>query len=261
MKRVRVTAASAALFLLVGSAPVVADNHEEESDDGVIPIEIFACSFEEGKGPEDLSAVTAKWNKWMDDEGAEDYFAALLYPNFTSDIGFDVGWIGGWRNGNAMGAGMDAWLTGNGELGAEFDAVLECASHTLFATMTMRAPKDSDDDDDDNFVLAFSNCSINEGKTFEDVQAAQEKWNAYADEHGFVGGSWVMWPIWGEAQDADYGFKFVGSAPSYTALGANFQLMADGHWRKNEEIWSGLLDCDNTRVYSGYGVRQMSDDD
>jgi hypothetical protein len=70
-----------------------------------------------------------------------------------------------------------------------------------------------------------------------------------------------MWPIWGEATDADYAFKFVGSAPDYTTLGANFQLMADGHWRKSEEIWDGLLDCDHTRIYTGVSVREMAEDD
>lgn len=260
MKLVRITAASAALFLLVGSGPVMADSHEEESDDGIFPVEIFACSFHDGKGPDDLNAVTAKWNEYMDEEGVTDYFAAHLYPNFSTDLGFDVGWIGGWNNGNAMGAGTDMWMSEGGELRAEFAAVVDCPSHMLFATMTMREPQDSDDDDD-NFVLMFSNCSMTEGTKYEDVEAAQEKWNAHADEHGFVGGSWVMWPAWGEAADADYDFKFVGSTPNYTTLGANFQMMAEGHWEKNQEIWEGLLDCDSSRVYTGVTVREMPEDD
>ncbi|MDJ0812643.1 MAG: hypothetical protein QNJ23_02875, partial [Woeseiaceae bacterium] len=233
MKVVRITAASAALMLLVGSGSVIADGHEEYSDDNIIPVEIFACSFEEGMGPDDLNAVTAKWNEWMDDEEVTTYFAAHLYPAFSTELPFDVGWIGGWSDGNAMGSGTDMWMGEGGELGAEFDAVLDCPSHVLFATMNMREPKDSDDDDDDNFVLMFSNCSMNEGTSFEDVEAAQKKWNAHADEHGFIGGSWVMWPVWGESADADYDFKFVGSTPNYTALGGNFQMMAEGHWRKN----------------------------
>lgn len=259
MNRARITAASAAFFLL-GASPVIADNHEEESDGGFIPIEIFACNFEEGKGPEDLSAVTAKWNKYLDDEGVTDYFAALMYPNFSSELGFDVGWIGGWSDGNAMGAGTDMWLTSDSGLREEFDAVLDCPTHTLFASMRMKDPGESGEDDN-TFVLSFSNCSIEEGKTFEEVEAAQTAWNEYADEHGFKGGAWYMWPVWGESQDADYDFKAVGSAPNYTTVGANFQLMADGHWRKSNEIWDGVLDCDSSRIYTTYSVRSMPDDD
>ena len=260
MKAMRITAASTALFLLAGTGPAMADNHEDESGDRLTPIEVFACNFEKGKGPDDLDAVTAKWNEWMDDEGATDYFAALMYPNYSNDLGFDVAWIGGWRDGNAMGAGTDMWVGQSGELGEEFDAVLDCPSHTLFVSSRMKDPGDSDDDDG-TFVLSFSNCSIEEGKEFEDVEAANEAWNAYADEHGFVGGTWYFWPVWGEAQDADYDFKVVGSTPNYTALGSNFQLMADGHWRKNQEIWGDVLDCDSSRIYTSVMVRTIPDDD
>lgn len=254
------TAASAALFLLVGSGPVMADAHEEESGDGFIPIEIYACNFHDGKGPADLNAVTAKWNEYMDDEGDTDYFAALMYPNFFNNLDFDVAWIGGWRDGNAMGAGKDMWISGGGEVRAEFAAVVDCPVHTLFASMQMKDPGESGEDDN-TFVLSFSNCSMKEGKEYEEVEAAQKAWNAYTDEHGFVGGTWYFWPVWGEAADADYDFKAVGSAPNFTTLGANFQLMADGHWRKSQEIWDGLLDCDSARIYTTTMIRNLPDED
>ena len=258
MSKVRITAASAALLLL-GAGPVIADGHEEEADVRFTPIEVWACNFEEGKGPDDLDAVNAKWNAWMDDQGATDYFAALMYPNFHSDIGFDVAWIGGWRDGNAMGAGIDMMWEDDDTV-AEYNDVLDCPSHSLFASVRMKDPGDSGEDDD-NFVLSFSDCSIEDGKTMDDVSAAQEAWNAHADEHGFVGGAWYFWPVWGNPQDADFDFKLVGSAPSYTALGGNFQLMADGHWRKSQDIWSDVLDCDSARIYTGKMVRSIPDDD
>jgi len=260
MQAIRTTAASAALFLLVGSGSVMADSHEEDSGSDFTPIEIYACNFHDGKGPADLNAVTAKWNEWMDDEGVTDYFAALMYPNFASDLGFDVGWIGGWEDGNAMGTGADRWMSHGGKLRAEFAEVVECPSHMLFASARMKDPADNGDDDK-TFVLSFSNCSIEDGKTFDDVQAAQKEWNAYADQHGIVGGSWYFWPVWGESADADYDFKAVGASPNYTTVGGNFQLMADGHWRKSQEIWDGMLDCDSSRIYTGYMIREMPDDE
>ena len=259
MKRVSIIAASAAIFLLVGAGQVMADAHEEESDVRFTPIEIWACNFEEGKGPDDLDAVNAKWNAWMDEQGANDYFAALMYPNFHNDIGFDVAWIGGWPNGNAMGAGIDM-MWEDDETSDDYNAVLDCPSHSLYASVRMKDPGDSGEDDG-NFVLSFSDCSIEEANTMDDVRAANEAWNAYADEHGFTGGSWFFWPVWGAAQDADFDFKAIGSAASYTALGSNFQLMADGHWRKSQEIWSDVLDCDSDRIYTGKMVREMPDDD
>ena len=225
-----------------------------------VPVEIYACNFREGKGPDDLNAVTAKWNAWMDDEGVTDYFAALMYPNYSSDLGFDVGWIGGWRDGNAMGAGTDRWVNEGGELNAGFAEVVDCMSHTNFVSTRMKDPGDSGDDDN-TIVLGFSNCTIEEGKTFEDYEAAQKKWNAYAEEHGFKGGAWVMWPVWGNALDTEWDFKSVISWPNYATVGANYQLMVDGHWSKSQEIWDGLVDCDSRRIYTTYVVRSMADED
>jgi hypothetical protein len=259
MNRVRVTAASAALFLLVGSGQVIADGHEKAEAD-FTPIELWACNFEDGMGPDDLDAVNAKWNAAMDEAGATDYFAALMYPNFHNDIGFDVAWIGGWRDGNAMGVGMDSSLDDEDELSAGYDAVLDCPGHSLFASARMKDPGESGEDDGE-FVLSFADCSIGEGKTMDDVRAAQEAWNAYADEHGFKGGTWYFWPVWGAPQDLDYDFKIVGSAPNYTTVGSNFQLMAEGHWRNSQEIWGDALDCDSNRVYTTEMVRSMADDD
>lgn len=48
--------------------------------------------------------------------------------------------------------------------------------------------------------------------------------------------------------------------PNYTTLGANFQLMADGHWRQSQEIWGGVLDCDSSRICTSYMIREMSDE-
>lgn len=258
MRKVLTAATSALMFLFVGSGAIAQDEAAEEPS--IVPVEIWACSYNDGKGPEDLKPVIGAWNEWMDDQGHDDYFAAILSPAFFGERAFDFGWLGVWPDGNAMGAGVDSYMNGGGEVEAQFGEVIDCGQHVLFATMEMRSPPEPEEGDDD-FVLAFSNCSINEGHTFEEIQAAQEKWNAYADENGFTdGGSWVMWPIWGENVEADYDFKFLGSADDFTSLGANYQLMADGHWRQNEEIWAGLLDCDSTRIYASKAIRRMAEE-
>jgi hypothetical protein len=257
MKKILTAASSAMVFLFVGSSAVAQDDAEEPS---IVPVEIWACSYNDGKGRADLDAVIDEWNDWMDEEGQTNYYAAILEPAFFGERNLDIGWLGVYPDGNAMGAGTDHWISKGGDVNDSFGEVISCGQHAMFATMEMRDPGEPEEGDDD-FVLAFSNCSINEGKTFEDVQAAQELWNAYGAEHGFTGGAWVMWPIWGENVEADYDFKFLGSADDFTALGANYQLMADGHWRKNNEIWDGLLDCDSTRIYASTAIRRMADDE
>ena len=257
MRKTLAIAVSALLFLFVGLGTAIA-----QEEDKVIarPVETWTCDYQEGKGPADLDAVNAEWNDWMDDSGQTEYFAAILTPQFFGERLFDVGWLGAWPDGHAMGAGMDLWMTDGGEIGAKYFAVLDCNSHSSFVSLNVRKPPQNDDDSDDSFVLNFSNCSIEDGKTFDEFMAAQKAWNAYADENGFVSGAWIWFPIAGETNN-DYDFKYIVSTSDHTTSGANWQLFSDGHWRKSEELFDDVLDCDISRVYDGTVVRSMESDD
>lgn len=52
MKKILTAAASALVFLFVGSEAVIAQDEEESIT--FVPVEAWACSFNEGKGPADL---------------------------------------------------------------------------------------------------------------------------------------------------------------------------------------------------------------
>jgi len=259
MRKILTAAASALMFLFVGSGAALAQ--DDESNVEFRPVEAYACNFNDGKGPADLAAVTKEWNAWMDKEGQTSYFAATLWPNYQAETAFDVGWLGAWPDGNVMGAGTDHFMTEGRELGAKFSEVVDCGSHTQFASLRVREPKSNDDDSDNSFVLQFSNCSFEEGATMEQLSAAQTEWNAYADENGIVGGAWMFFPVWGESADADYDFKSVSSTGDYTTLGANWALFAAGHYKKSNELFEDILDCDSPRVYTARVERTMADDD
>lgn len=258
MKKTLTTCASALLFLSAGLA--VADSHETEGTK-FNPVEGWTCSYNEGKSRADLDGVIAEWNDWMDDQGLTNHFAVMLTPQFFGERSFDFAWIGVWSDGKAMGAGTDVWVNEGSEMGAAFGEVINCSSHSNFASQNIKQGPDNDDDEsDDTFVVTFSDCSINDGRTFEEFMAAQEQWNAYADEHGFTGSSWVWWPVWGVA-DVDYDFKIAGAVDDHTALGANWQLYSEGHYNKSMEMFDGILDCDVARVYDAHVLREMADDE
>ena len=259
MKKTLTTIASALVFLCAGSGVALAQDEETEELNWV-PVETFACDFIDGKGPADLDEVIAEWNDWWDDKGLKSYFAATLTPHHFGERAFDIAWLGAWTDGHAMGSSMDVWLTEGKDMGAKFFEVLDCSSHSSFVSANIKQPQDNDDDSDNTFVLNFENCSIEDGKTFEDFMAAQHAWNAYADEIGMVGGTWMMFPIAGETDD-DYDFKYITSAPDHTAAGANWQLYSDGHWRKSEELFSDVLDCDISRTYNATVQRSIASDD
>jgi hypothetical protein len=259
MKKVLTAATSALMFLLVASGAIAQD--EEGAEEPVRPVESWTCNYRDGKGPDDLDAVIDEWNAWMDENGTGDYFAATMTPQYYGEWPFDIGWIGAWSDGHAMGSGTDAWVYDSGDLPDKFFEVIDCNSHSSWVSMRVREQADTGAESDGHFVLNFSNCSFEEdGGGYDAFMSAQKEWNAYADEHGFVSSAFVWWPIAGES-DNDYDFKYVVATPDHTTSGANWQLFADGHWQKSEELFDGVLDCDISRVYDGTVRRTMAEDE
>jgi len=256
VKTTLMTIASASLFLSAGFA--IADSHEPDKPT-FTPVEAYACNYRDGKGPADLEKVNAAWNNWMDDEEQGDYFAALLMPHYYGERQFDVAWLGVWRDGNAMGTGTDLWIDEGGEFGAAYNEVVDCFSHTNYASQRVQQAPDTGEESDGAFVVSFSNCSVKEGRTFDEYLAAQTDWNAYAEEHGIHESAWVWWPIYGESDD-DYHFKIAVGMPDHTTAGANWQLYSEGHYQKWSELFDHLIDCDSARLYDGRVVREMAEE-
>lgn len=259
MKKILTTAVSAALFLVLGISTAFAQDDVAEEPDWT-PVETWTCDYRDGKGPGDLNKVINNWNKWWDDKGLNNYFASTITPYYYGEYNFDLGWIGVWTDGAAMGSSLDTWLTDGNEVSATFFEVIDCGSHSNFASVNVRQPQDDGDEDDNTFVLNFSNCSFKDGKDLGDYMVAQNEWNDYADEVGITGGTWIMFPLSGEINE-DYDFKLVNSQDDHSAVGANFDVYAQGHYRKSNELFADLLDCDTDRVYNAQVRRQIKSDD
>lgn len=260
MKKLMTWLIAASMSMSLGSSIALADSHEGEMDlPRIVPVETWTCNFLDGKSMGDLKAFTKDFNAWLDGEEYTDYFAALVVPHYFGEKMFDVGWLGAWRDGNAMGSGTDLWQADGGELAAKFASIVDCGSHTQFGSMRMRAPGDGPDDG--QFVLEFTNCSIKKGRNFKEVMDGMKTWADYQDANGFEASEWMMFPIHGESDD-DYDFKVVNGFDDHTARGADFERMGNGgHWRKSSEIFEDLVDCDISRVYDAYTIRDMTGDD
>ena len=259
MKKTKVTFASA--LQCMGSGGVFADSHEAAPElPNIVPVETWTCNFQDGKTMADLDKAAAAWNEWMDDEDIGSYFAAIVTPNYFGEVMFDVAWLGAWKDGNAMGTGTDLWVNEGGDVGAQFNEVCNWESHTGYASMNIRRPG-ADEEDDKTFVLSFSNCSIKDGKSFDDVMVGMNAWKEHQDANGFQASTWMMFPIYGES-NSEYSFKLLEGHDNHAAFGADFELMGNGgHWVKSNEIFEDLLDCDIARVYDARTVRDWAEED
>jgi hypothetical protein len=260
METKALTAVLAGFILASASGTVLAQDEQPENPTMRV-VEGWTCDYNEGKGPADLKKANDAWNKWMDETGQNDYYAAIITPYFYGEQNFDFGWLGVARDGNTFGMGTHKWINEGGEVGALFNDAITCKSHTAWASMVVD-PRDGDgdgDESDNDFVLSIANCSIKEGHKFEEYLAAAQEWDAYAKEVGIKSVSWAWFPIAGESND-DYGFKGVGAADDFVELGANWHKFLEGHWRKSNELFSDVVDCDVSRIYLGNAIRRWKND-
>jgi hypothetical protein len=259
MKTNKLTAMLAGFVLASASGAVLAQDEEPENPVMRV-VEGWRCDYNDGKGPADLKKANDAWNEWMDEKGHDDYYAAILTPNFYGEYMFDVAWLGVARDGNVFGSGTQSWLDEGGEVAAMFGDAISCNSHTAWVSMVVDPSEgDNEDDSDNDFVVSMSNCSIKEGHTFDDYVAANAEWDAYAKENGINTVGWAWFPVAGESNN-DYGFKAVSAEDDYVQLGANWQKFMEGHWRKSSELFDDIVDCDISRIYSGKTIRRWSED-
>jgi hypothetical protein len=236
-------AVSAALLVL--SAGAIAQEEGDSAEGApIVPVELYACKFHDGKGNADLDQWVAKWNTWVDGQDVP-YSAWTLTPfYYGSDQDFDFAWLGVSPDAATLGRAYDKYLA-EGSLEAAFAEFANCGAHGNFATMNFKEPPD---DDSPNFVLNFSDCKRKEGKSFDDIYPALKAWSAYRTEHGSKAGMWVMWPAFGGG-NADFDFKIATSYPNYEALGEDYDQYGREGYKKADELFSGLVDCDEARSY------------
>lgn len=250
MKKFLVTISAASLLMIIGMGSSVAQ------DDGmlVIPVELFACSYNDRKDSDDLDDVVDKWNAHLDKNGTDSYAAWTLTPDYYGpDQEFDVIWMGAAENAIAMGEGHDAWLADNDGIADEFAEVLTCNSHSNFASINHKALPDGSTPG--NTVLTFSDCSYKEGATFAAVGAAMAKWSQYLTDAGSTAGIFHWYPVWGGGGEK-FTFKWLEAFANHAELGADYERYGNGRgFETRGNLLRHLLSCDSARVYNARSRR------
>jgi hypothetical protein len=240
---------------VAGLVPASAQEAAETTSLSVWPVEIYGCEYREGKGMADLDQATAAFNAWMDARGENDYWAYVLVPHYHSnEIDFDVLWAGGWQSGTAMGRSLERYVNEGGDVAAGFGAVVGCDTVTNFAVLNLT----ENPDPPAAGPIAFTDCTLEEGKEFPEALAAMKSWVAYENEQGTADEHFILFPAYGESSDADYDFKWVTTS-TWEDFGKGWDQYGNGGgWQKSRELFGGLLDCDSSRLYVQRRVREMA---
>lgn len=241
------TAVSAVAVAVSFSASVQAQDRPR-----AVPVEMFSCSWRDGKGMDDLMGVAGKWNKWAEKNAAA-YSAWVITPQYRAlEESFGVGWIGSWPDGATMGEVSQKWVHGDHGLGQAFDEVVDCSdSHVLMTTMAVHA---GDGPPADGLVM-FSSCTLEEGATDAAAAAAHGKASAALRGKGLEANSWLFYPALGFG-DVDFDYYLVSTFKDYAALGNGFEVMTNkGGWDERMAAMKGVTSCDSPRVYDSVQVR------
>ena len=252
MKISQQTAVFCAVLSLVTTSGALA----QVSADGmgkIVPVELYACNFNEGKGGDDLDQVIDRWNEFMDERDAEDYAAWTLYPYYYGpDQDFDVIWLGAMTDGNAMGAGTHMWLTEAGELADAFDDVLDCPIHIGLSSAQYKAPAGGTPD---GMIITMMDCEVNKGSRYSDVKAAELEWAEHMAARGSAAGTFHWFPVYGDGNQ-EYDYKVVTAYPTFVELGADWEYFANGGGRAlSMDVFDDVDECNDARVYVGQSRR------
>lgn len=240
---------SAALVAALGAGNAVAQEKVV-----YVPVDLYACNYNEGKGAADLDSATEKWNAYMDENDADAYAAWTLTKYYTSpDQDFDVLWLGAHRNGTTMGEGADNFIAKGGEVAAGFDEVVDCGMAGNYASRMFKAPPDGNVPE--SGVIVFTNCSLNDGSSYDDVIAGATAWAKVLGDAGSQAAIYHWYPIYGTGEN-DIDWKVITSYPSHTELGKDYDRMGNGGLHlKHRELLGGLATCDVARVYDAKSRR------
>ncbi len=203
-------------ILLSFSAFVAADDHAPSP---FMPVEIFGCSYNEGKGLDDLLAVGKKWSKWADKEMPEAGFAAVLTPYIFDrrNHASDVYWMNMMPGFERMGGAMDDWVAKGAKLQAQFDEVCSGNNHTLFIGQGIQRPKEGTR----LGIMSIQMCTSKEDMSPEKMFAADAQMRAQQEKMGVEGGMMRWFPFSGMSREFDFDFMMIRVASSMKQIGQN----------------------------------------
>lgn len=224
----------------------------QDGEDRVVPVEFFACEYQDGKNMGDLKEVIAKFNKWADKNDST-YSAWTLTPQFHSGVDFDVGWMGVWPDGKAFGVSQDTWMKGGKDIAREFNKVVDCGDrHELLSSATIHAPGGPGDDG----VVMFSACTLKEGKTFRDSFEAHKKLAKAMAAKGNKAKSWLFYPGVG-AGEIDFHYWRVLGFNNYTEFGEAAEIfLNEGGWEIAMKTLGPVVSCKQPAAFDARLARK-----
>jgi len=249
MRKILISIAAAVVVACSGISITFA---QDNGPPNFIPLEMQACNYEDGKDSDDLDDAMEEMVDWMEKEEGDPYAAWILSKVHTDPSReFDFLYLGAWPNGSTMGRDMAHYFATAGDAIAAYGEVADCGGSSLYASLMVKEPPESDGQGD-GFMVTMSDCTIADGRKTSDAIAAAREFGAYRDANGSPGGTYLWFPAYGVPADNPFDFKMVNTYASVEAFGNFYQWFVEhAAYTKRDELMDGLLECDVPRSYAG----------
>lgn len=254
MKRALVILSGIVASLTIGSGIALADSHGDGFK--VIPVDMYACTYNDKKGPADLDAYAKKFNAWADEKGLNEISVWSLTPYYFGpgdNSEFDFIWMLAGKTAVELGKTHTTWVTANDGLLKIANEIASCSGHSNFAsinykpTQAGRTPEDT--------LITFSDCNFHEDTTFDELGAATDAWSDYLAESGSEAGIFHWYPVYGGGGEK-FDFKWLEVHAGFEAMGSDYERFGNGRgYEKYGELIRPLITCDAARVYQAKSRR------
>lgn len=242
---------SRSVFLLFGATLIWSGNVAAQDEPVTAIVEIIACNFTDDNGMDEFMAAANSWNDWADDQAITDYTALIMTPIVRSDeMTYDLLWYGSWPSGNAMGVGIGQWLREGGDVLAEFEAVVDCPSTSMFAESVTREYTGATPE---LGVATMQNCTLREGRNIAEAVAAGIRWGNYVAQNGPVSYQGQLYTFGGQRPSSPYLFKNIQGFESPEGYGEFIHLMTSNNFAGAQAslgIMGPYVNCDSARAYA-----------
>ncbi len=241
MKKITLAAIAAACTFLMGVNATFAQDGPPQFR----PVEMWVCNFNDGKDQDDMDDV---YEDFVEASGDTAYAGFQINPLFVSgEQDFDFIYLGAWADGNAMGA----TLSGSAyyDVDEAWDETASCPASLMYASTWIQTMEGGNDPGD--FMMTVSDCNIAKGHSAGQAMGALSRYNDYRVANGATVGTIAWFPAYGHG-GADFDFKLVNVFNDAQEFGDAFQWFTDNQaYLVLQDMMSGVLACDEARVYNG----------
>ena len=232
------------LAVLFAISTAQADHHNES---GYAALDVQFCNFKPKKSVKDVLKVAAEFQSWAGENLSRKYTGYLWTPVISNsqDFGYDYIWFGVSDTHESLGTVFDEYTVKGDAMSKKWEAVETCEDRRLMTGISAKPFKSTTG----HAYMQVSGCEFKDGKTFNDLIAADTAWVKWMDESGMPGGMMRFIPSVGGPVASTIDVYAIYATESLADRGRAHDMMIGGGSAVLSATYGEVMSCDAPRIY------------